>query len=483
MEKGRRNREDIERLPGGGIFSSWKTIMVPKDDPQAIENPERFKDRKGEGLRLSSNTFSRNGGVYEVRVVPPGGGKPIVIYLGKAGGEDTNSSLHQRMGQYMRDGSHKGDMYDAFLKGGCKIQIRTVEEGASTRSATGSEHAKKVESHFLKVADYAANKMENGKVRFDEVSMVVNGRKVKMDVFLKKNGYSKGERRQVKLAAMARTKKCARPPLKSKGMSSTKYPPGTPLKADGTKDMRFSKNKEKKSTKSIPSAPPVPLKADGTPDRRFSAHKKSVEISKAPAEMDLFDRLFGVFTKPATTTTTTTSISSSSDSLPRRADGGLDMRHAVNRIPVAPTPAVSTASLIRADGHPDMRHAVNRTPVAPTPVVSATLPTRADGGLDMRHAVNRTPVVPTPVVRTAPPTRADGGLDMRYTANRTSTPVSSRAPTRADGGLDMRYTANRTPAPRSYSSPSYSSYSSSSSYSSGPCKADGSPDMRFKSNW
>jgi hypothetical protein len=454
MEKGRKNREDYERLPGGGIFSSWRTIMVPKDDPQAIENPERFKGRKGEGLRLSNNTFSRNGGVYEVRVVPPGGGKPIVIYLGKAGGEDTSSSLHQRMGQYMRDGSHKGDMYDAFLKGGCKIQIRTVEEGASTRSATGSEHAKKVESHFLNVADYAANKMENGKLRFDEVSMVVNGRKVKMDVFLKKNGYSKEERRQVKLAAMARTKKCARPPLKSKGISSTKLAPGTHLKADGTRDMRFSENKKKKSVVSIPKAPKSPLKVDGTADKRFSAHKKSVKITKKTSVgKDSFPRAFGVSTTPVTTTTT------SSVPPPLRADGGLDMRHAVNRIPVA------------------------RTSVPP--------PLRADGGLDMRHAVNRThvtrtSVTPTPVTSTAPPTRSDGGLDMRYTVNRTATPVSSSSssrPTRADGGLDMRYAANRTPAPRSYSSPSYSSYSSSSSYSSGPCKADGSPDMRFKSNW
>jgi type II secretory pathway component PulC len=39
-------------------------------------------------------------------------------------------------------------------------------------------------------------------------------------------------------------------------------------KADGTPDLRFKENKEKKEVKSK-----GPLKADGTPDKRFKANK------------------------------------------------------------------------------------------------------------------------------------------------------------------------------------------------------------------
>ncbi len=39
-------------------------------------------------------------------------------------------------------------------------------------------------------------------------------------------------------------------------------------KADGTPDMRFKENKQKKEVKSK-----GPLKADGTPDKRFKANK------------------------------------------------------------------------------------------------------------------------------------------------------------------------------------------------------------------
>jgi exopolysaccharide biosynthesis protein len=42
----------------------------------------------------------------------------------------------------------------------------------------------------------------------------------------------------------------------------------TPVKKDGTPDMRFKENKNKPK-------PAGPLKKDGTPDKRFKANKKS----------------------------------------------------------------------------------------------------------------------------------------------------------------------------------------------------------------
>lgn len=274
MEK-RKNREDMARLPGGSIFGTWKTIMAPKTDPEVKNAPSKFNDRpSGAGQRLASNPFPKTGGVYEMRVVPPGGTNKdaVVIYLGKAGGDGTKSSLSQRMGQYMRNGSHKKEMYDAFLRGGCKIQVRVATEGPTTRSTTGADKVKGVESHFLNKADYAANKMENGKNRFYEVTMKVNGKNVTMDKFLDQNGYTKDKARTKKTpiekileqhdvskaASTARTKKTARPvaprsATKDDARSSTVEK----LRKDGKPDRRYRVNRIA-STWEGPSSRPKP---------------------------------------------------------------------------------------------------------------------------------------------------------------------------------------------------------------------------------
>ena len=64
-------------------------------------------------MRLAENPFPKESGVYEMRVVPPKGSakEAVVLYLGKAGGDDNASSLKQRM----NDGSHKGEMLKALV--------------------------------------------------------------------------------------------------------------------------------------------------------------------------------------------------------------------------------------------------------------------------------------------------------------------------------------------------------------------------------
>jgi hypothetical protein len=369
----RKRREDVKRLPVGG-FEGWQTIMCPSGpDPY-----NRFTTRTGEGLRLKDNLFPENEGIYEVRVVPPDGGKPKVIYLGKAGGEGTNSTLRQRMGQYMNNGSHKADLYDSLLKAGCVIQVRTKNTGSySTRGRGASERAKDAETSLLNQFDYAANKMENGKLRLDEVKIKVNGKTTTIDALVKKYCYkSKADK-----TVTDKTRKEARPGMstgksaarggKRGGKSTTKSPTAPKLRKDGKPDMRYKENKAKailyhavlenksdaRSTASnsskvlSPSNPSKtgPLKADGTPDMRYKANYET------------------------SSSTTSTSPSSSG---PLKADGTPDMRYTANRIPrgrysndsddrdddyglddIYPS---SSSGPLKADGTPDMRYTANR---------------------------------------------------------------------------------------------------------------------------
>jgi hypothetical protein len=359
----RKKREEIQRLPGGGAFGPWKTIMAGKDDPEVKSKPWKFKDRDGEGVRLASNPFSKKAGVYEVKVIPPGGSPKdsIVLYLGKAGGDDTNSSLNQRMGQYMRNGSHKNEMYNALLRGGCKIQVRVVEEGMSTRKTTGEEKCKAVESYYLSKVDYAANKLENGDKRLDKLYIKVNGKKVPIKKFMKDNGYKWKDTNEYKGTvteapkAMARTKKAARPPPKKTTTTGQK------LKKDGTLDMRYKENKEKSTNGLYVSK----TKKDGTPDMRYKENKNFFDlfVSTIP-KSDA--RSVSVTTSPATVTET-----------PIKKDGTPDMRYKANKATYGSSSSSSSPSYysygmrqtgsyagygvpLTKSGRPDMRFKINK---------------------------------------------------------------------------------------------------------------------------
>jgi hypothetical protein len=417
--KQRKRREDVKKLPVGG-FGGWQTIMCPSGpDPY-----NRFTTRTGEGLRLKDNLFPENEGIYEVRVVPPDGGKPNVIYLGKAGGEGTNSTLRQRMGQYMNNGSHKADLYNSLLKAGCVIQVRTKNTGSySTRGRGASERAKDAETSLLNQFDYAANKMENGKLRLDEVKIKVNGKTTSIDALVKKYRYkSKADK-----TVTDKTRKEARPGMstgksaarggKRGGKSTTKSPTAPKLRKGGTPDMRYKENKAKvaavlekksdaKSTASnsskvlSPSTPSKtgPLKADGTPDMRYKENKAKVAAvleKKSDAR------------STALKSSKVLSPSNPSKTGPLKADGTPDMRYKANYETPSSTTSTSPSSSgpLKADGTPDMRYKANRVPRG-----------RYSSDSDDRDD--------------------DYGLDDMY-------PSSSSGPLKADGTPDMRYTANR----------------------------------------
>lgn len=336
MDAPLKKREDIKRLPGGGGFGKWTTIMKPMDKDWAVSkdsgSAEAFIPRKGDGLRLKNNRFPTTEGVYEIRVVPPGGDEKsdsVVIYLGKAGGEGTKSSLDQRMSQYMYDGSHKADLYNALLKGGCTIQARVMKTGEySTRGRSAKERAKDVETKFLTQADYAANKMENGKLRLDSTYINANGKKVSIEQFAKKNGYvSKHSSKDKGVRAEKEARPGGKPSFKKgKTTTTTTSSPsssnGVKLKKDGNPDMRYKANKEKdlglKKLYEKPYAADARVarfKKDGTPDMRFKANKET--------------------SSPLVSSSYTSGSSSSSSSRrssgPTKRDGTPDMRYKVNR--------------------------------------------------------------------------------------------------------------------------------------------------------
>jgi hypothetical protein len=213
------------------------------------------------------------------------------------------------------------------------------------------------------------------------------------------------------------------------------------------------------------------------------------------------------------------------DNRPRKKDGTLDMRYAVNKQSKDNTGVSSTSksNLIdigpgptKKDGTLDMRYSVNKDLVNMKVDSARCGPTKKDGTLDMRYSINKNYVGPQSTTTNSMsnsyyglgPTKKDGTLDMRYSVNKSY--VSSQpsygssygssynygsGPTKKDGTLDMRYSVNKA-----YASSSASSYKPSSSYnygssysgggrssgysgySSGPLKSDGTPDMRYSSN-
>jgi hypothetical protein len=60
-------------------------------------------------------------------------------------------------------------------------------------------------------------------------------------------------------------------PVKTTTPENAQATPAAKTKKDGTPDMRYSENKNKKAE----AAPAGPLKKDGTPDMRHKANKKS----------------------------------------------------------------------------------------------------------------------------------------------------------------------------------------------------------------
>jgi len=292
----RKKREEIKKFPGGSAFSKWITIMIPKN---SAKKSVLYKKRKGEGLRRAHNPFPDKKGFYEVRIIPPHqtNAHSIVIYGGMAGQNTNNSTLKSRWHHYMYDGSHKANLYNALLKAGFTIEVRYIMQGIDTRRITGEKKNKAVESFYLSRFDYAANIMENGKMRLNEIITIdKSGKKKTLEEILKDNGYvakNRSEARPMHNPAISPPPPSS--PLKkiiSNKKIQSSIPPIHILTTRGygnesvqRRDLRHMTNaklyQQYLSQLSIHgmnklgsySGVQVPLKHDGTPDRRYAINK------------------------------------------------------------------------------------------------------------------------------------------------------------------------------------------------------------------
>ncbi|KAK8847848.1 hypothetical protein M9Y10_018883 [Tritrichomonas musculus] len=110
-----------------------------------------------------------------------------------------------------------------------------------------------------------------------------------------------------------------------------------------------------------------------------------------------------------------------SKGLPRKQDGSLDMRFAVNKAYVKSGGSVNGPSLPRKkDGTLDMRFNVNKDHVNNRgSIYGPSLPRKKDGTLDMRFNVNKDYVYNGGSIYGPPfPRKKDGTLDMRFNVNK-----------------------------------------------------------------
>lgn len=263
MEK----REDRERLSKGfGGMGKWVDIMVPKTTENILD--PRYVERSGEGLKKRTNPIKDVTGIYEIAIIPKGGTEKDrqIYYLGKAGGEDTKSTLKDRAASYMNNGSHKKIDYDAILKAGGKVQMRYKQVPKS--------EVVQVEKDYLSQLDYSLNKVENGQKRYEDVIVKKTGYKKTLDKWMPKEDVKKPQKKEQakplkKVAPAARTMKKARPPVsEDKEIKSI-----LPKRADGKLDMRVKVNK-------MAAKGELKLTSDGEPDMRYKENKQIVKDAR-----------------------------------------------------------------------------------------------------------------------------------------------------------------------------------------------------------
>lgn len=426
----RKKREEVARLSKAPLFGKWQTIIKPSSSSSNDKEEPGFHGRNGEGLRASVNNFPYTPGVYEVRIIPPGG-KPSdaeVVYFGKAGGDGTKSTLNQRMRQYMLDGSHKKELYDAITKAGFEIQVRAAPVGKETRGSTSDEKVKQVESDILERYDYALNKMENGKLRLDQIKFKVDGKMVSLKEIAEKHGYipknNKNDGRPLSASSpnnKSTTTRGGGGRGRGRGRGgSAKKPQNKSNVNNNSKSRLASSSSSKGKSGQKASQQRNGLRKDGKPDMRFTENKKAVAAALE-------------------------------QSMKLRKDGRPDMRFSQNKIQTAPTSSPKSSS-----------SSSKKT------VASGTTTAISDSRPNSRGAIV---------------TKSDGTPDMRFTENK-----------ERFGSLNVSSSSSSSyssPSYSSYSSYSSSSYSISDygmsrmgdygGYSV-PLTNSGMPDMRYSVN-
>jgi hypothetical protein len=221
---------------------------------------------------------------------------------------------------------------------------------------------------------------------------------------------------------------------------------------------------------------------DGSIDRRSAAVRSGRVVLREDGQIDGRSKI-------------ALESSTSSDS-PAPLNGTPDRRHAqplskpINvkeRSPLT-TNSSSTSSHLKADGTPDMRYSSNSNSGS----ASRSGPLAGNGTSDMRYSANQSSGSQSRSTyssgggssSSSGPCKADGTPDMRYSANQSSG-SQSRSTYSSSGGSSSTYSSgggsSSTYSSGGGSSSTFSSGGGNSS-SSGPCKADGTPDMRYSSN-
>ncbi|XP_031564974.1 uncharacterized protein LOC116300277 [Actinia tenebrosa] len=153
-------REDVRRVAQltNSRWSSWYTALVPRAPRRNAKNYER-RDEGHYGFiysKIRERFLSYDDGIYELRVVR--GNRKPVVYIGMAH-RDGPGSMNQRILEYCRDGSHKGDLINRAMRLGYTLQVRVQNIPGS------AYHVRECEKKYLDAYDYAWNEINNGRIR------------------------------------------------------------------------------------------------------------------------------------------------------------------------------------------------------------------------------------------------------------------------------------------------------------------------------
>ena len=152
----RSTRETQSDVWGEQQWSDWQLAITPMDTVDAAGSKRKPHHP---GVRRDVDVPTEKG-VYEWAIRSPGGRKKVVVYAGRAKGEQCN--LNRRTKQYMWDGSHHPGSINDALKRGFDVFVRF-------RPCRSAEQAVDLEARLLRKFDYAWNKMDNGNATRDPV--------------------------------------------------------------------------------------------------------------------------------------------------------------------------------------------------------------------------------------------------------------------------------------------------------------------------
>ena len=149
-------RREISRSSNKG-WSDWSTAMVPSRMRGVTKS--RAPGNNGYILRDTETAFpyeAQRCGIYELNAEK--GEKSAVVYVGSTCRKKPGA-LHDRINEYIRDGSHKSRLINGALRREYTLKVRV-------KVADSNKKAEELENARLKKYDYAWNKRKNGSKRY-----------------------------------------------------------------------------------------------------------------------------------------------------------------------------------------------------------------------------------------------------------------------------------------------------------------------------